>query len=146
MDPGSSPDTRHLSTRDAILEEHATLRAIVKELRHATELAILKNRLEALAEILPVHFAREEGDAGLTDIVVDRAPWHLPHVEEALDEHGVLLARVGGLLTRVNELLEITTPGLLADAAALAASLAHHEEVETDILCDAFEIDTGGGD
>ena len=129
----------------ALDREHCRMKALLQLLGTATSAESLAPPLQELLALLRVHFAREEGDEGLHNIVQARAP-RLGHaVTPLLREHEILVNQGAQLLAFCEQANKLTT-ALRHDVARLIEQLRQHEQRETALLQDALLIELGSCD
>jgi len=150
MDQNSSPSSpggRRVSTdaesRQQIAEEHRALSELVGRLEHTTDPKVLLPLLTELRRLLGVHFAREEADDGLYEMVGGVAPHLLSAVQRLFAEHREMAASLDDLLASTRELCDGPLASVLAAVGDLAGRLHRHEAKENELVSGAFYDDLG---
>jgi iron-sulfur cluster repair protein YtfE (RIC family) len=156
----TDPKTR--PNLDRTVHEHAELRARVKNLRGLLAEAVrkqagpeklkwaatLSEQLEALHEMLVLHF-REEESAGLPDVLYESSPHIADSVATLRREHEGILA---ALCVVIDEIRRLARGEEGADAhvrhsvAGVIRRISRHEEMETGLIQRMYLEDLGGGD
>lgn len=98
-------------------------------------LAIAAAELEAL---WADHVARAEGRGGLHAFLCAASPGYLPVVKHLRAKQRVLLADLGVLLSAAQR-TSTRSSWLRTEYGRLARAIVEHDELETEILCDAIE-------
>ncbi len=137
-DPGSGSKPGHPIDR-----EHAELRDTLGRLECTTDLKALIPMLNELRARLEVHFAHEEGPAGLHQVVGDSAPHLLTYMQRLFDDHQRLLTAIDALIDRARQCLDGPLAGVLHEVSSLSEELRLHEARETALLGDAMYTDLG---
>ena len=83
-----------VEARQRIAEEHHALGELLDRLEVTADPNLLAVQLAELERLLIAHFAREEGEDGLHDMVGDAAPHLLAGVQRLFDEHRRISARL----------------------------------------------------
>jgi hypothetical protein len=130
-------------TRDAIHQEHESLRAMLRRIEGTQQLADLVPLMTQLLQALEEHFATEERPDGLHAAIQDREPRYGRALHVILDEHREFLALAREILARARTCLE-QKEVVLRDVLRLANRLHDHEARETELLTDTFNTDLGG--
>lgn len=140
---GGREVTAEAASRQQIADEHRALGELLGRLVHTTDPNALVPQLTELRRLLGVHFAREEADDGLYEIVGEVAPHLLSGVQRLFDEHRELAASVDELLATTRELCGGPLAEILAAVGGLAGRLHRHEAKENELVSGAFYDDLG---
>ena len=127
----------------SIEQEHRALKETLGRLECTTDLKLLIPMLSELRARLELHFAHEEGPAGLHQVVGDSAPHLLTYMQRLFDDHQRLLSTIDGVTERARQCLDGPMAAVLGDVASLSAELRLHEARETALLGDAMYTDLG---
>jgi hemerythrin len=121
---------------------HREIFRLLDELECAEERVHLVELLDALAELLSVHFSDEEGPNGLYAEVRAARPGNRFRIEELGQEHAVILKAVGELQARLQE--PRGGRRIEHEKTALVRQLRKHERSENVLLMDTYLVDEGG--
>lgn len=127
----------------SIEQEHKALKETLDRLEGTGDLKILIPMLNELRARLELHFAHEEGPAGLHQVVGDSAPHLLTYMQRLFDDHQKLLTAIDGVTERARQCVDGPLAAVLRDVAALSEALRTHEARETALLGDAMYTDLG---
>lgn len=130
--------------RQRIEEEHRKLNELMRQIRHTTEIGRLQVQMAALETLLVEHFAGEEGPQGMHEVVGEGASHRLPNLQHLFEEHREMLAAVAKIRADVDACLNGPVRAVLAEVAALDATLQRHEAEEDNLFSEAFYLDIGG--
>jgi len=125
-----------------IEHEHRRIRSSLELLEQATDLGAILQTLRDLKPLLEHHFAHEEGNDGIHDIIGLTAPNLVPSVQDLFDEHKQFLELLGELTSEVARAREI----IFAGRDRLIHGLRSHEERETELFSQAAYSELGAGD
>ena len=116
--------------RSQIKVDHDYLREALTWLEGAADLVSIADLLDDLSTYLIGHFAAEEAQGGLFDMIVDRAPQHRTKIDALRLDHKTLLAHVDAIRAGIES--SWCPPGteIRAKIAALVARLREHEHLE----------------
>lgn len=129
---------------DSLIEqEHRAIKETLGQVECVTDLKVLIPMLNELRARLELHFAREEGPAGLHQVVGDSAPHLLTYVQRLFDDHQRLLTAIDGVTERARQCADGPLAAILRDVAAFSEVLRLHETRETALLGDAMYTDLG---
>jgi hypothetical protein len=132
------------AARLRIDEEHRRLNELLRSLTRSRDLSRIQNLLGELDALLVVHFAGEEGNEGLHQVVGEAAAHCLPNLQRLFEEHREIRARLAELRIASERLLAGPVARLEAGVTALAEALRRHEREEHDLFGEAFYTDLGG--
>jgi len=147
--PGAAPaaavrSAASAAARRRIDEEHRHLNGLLRSLTHSHDPLRIRTLLAELEALLVAHFAGEEGDQGLHQVVGEGAAHRLPNLQRLYDEHRAFLAHLAALRADCAALVDGPIKQLHAGVAALAESLRRHERDEDELFGEAFYTDLGG--
>ena len=126
-------------------EEHRHLDRLVNKLYGVDHETTITN-LVTLVEFLGRHFAHEEGQGGLFEMVVQMNPRLQRRAEMLASEHAALLRSAERLFVLARMSYHGVRPSLQTGIDDLVARLKQHEEDEHDMLQMALLTDMGVGD
>ena len=127
----------------SIEREHKALKETLDRLECTSDLKILIPMLNELRARLELHFAHEEGPAGLHQVVGDSAPHLLTYMQRLFDDHQRLLTAIDGVTERARQCVDGPLAAVLRDVTTLSEALRLHEARETALLGDAMYTDLG---
>ncbi len=136
------PARKSGSSSSEFFHDHHALNEIMRRMLGTRELNLLIPLLHELNRALEEHFAREEENDGLYQVVRDAAPQHLEQVQKLLDEHGGFLATVKSLEEKAKASIDPQAE-IFSEVALLCQDLEVHEAMENDILTEALYRDLG---
>jgi len=127
--------------RSQIKVDHDYLREALTWLEGAADLVSIADLLDDLSTYLIGHFAAEEAQGGLFDMIVDRAPQHRTKIDALRLDHKTLLAHVDAIRAGIES--SWCPPGteIRAKIAALVARLREHEHLEGRLLAQVLEAE-----
>lgn len=125
-----------------IEDEHRRIRSSLETLENVADLSALLHTLRELKPILEQHFAHEEADDGIHDIIGLTAPNLVPSVQDLFDEHKQFLQLLGELTSEVARAREV----IFEWRDRLIQGLRSHEERETELFSQAAYSELGAGD
>jgi iron-sulfur cluster repair protein YtfE (RIC family) len=129
-----------------IMAEHELLKEALARLEVTRDVAVLAELLAELADLLDVHFAREERMDGIVRDVGTHAPHRVDALSAVLAEHNELRRAVSALVESARACLAGPIAALYAGVEALREALHSHEARENEIFLDAMYTDYGTGD
>ena len=94
------------ATADTIAAEHRALNAALEKLLQTGEPAELLPQLEQLRGMLEQHYAGEEADDGLPELIGANAPHLLEPMQRIFAEHREFLTTVDGLSAQARALID----------------------------------------
>jgi len=136
-----SPRSR--AARLRIDEEHRQLGELLRALTHTHDLARTAALLDELRELLSRHFAGEEGDDGLHEVVGEGASHRLTNIQQLFDEHRLLLARLDEVRAEAGAALAGPVRRVHDGITWLAETLRRHEKQEEALFGEAFYSELG---
>ncbi len=128
----------HPDPHQEVVEEHARIKELLGQLSADGDVGSLGQAIGELVELLREHFAREEEPAGFFESVDQAAPRHSTTIDTLRDDHSVMLLELEGI--------EADWRQLVTRLELLSVHLSEHEQVEHDLMMDAFFVDMGEGD
>lgn len=128
--------------RQRIEAEHRLIRSSLERLVQIADLARLEQTLQELEPLLASHFAHEEAEGGIHEVIGLTAPGLVPSVEELFDEHKELLELLQRLLSEVARARAV----IFEDRDRLVEGLRSHEARETELFSQAAYSELGAGD
>ena len=129
--PGELEPPRGL---EQVLDEHAELRDVVAQIGEASDLGILSGLLQRLRDLLQGHFAREEADPGLRDVLGSGAEAIAGDADALASEHRELLDSLSELVVCVEAGEQGTASSCGREVAAFLQRLDEHDVRETRLL------------
>jgi hemerythrin len=124
-------------------EDHRALRTLISRAETTRDLRQLSPLLDELHRFLEDHFRSEEAPDGLRGIIRDAAPNRLGQLEQLLEAHRDLLAKLRNLREEVREIVDGPVTQVLRELKLLCDRLEEHEAAETRILTDSLYTDLG---
>lgn len=132
------------AARARIDDEHRRLNELLRSLDHSHDLGRIEKLLAELETLLVAHFAGEEGDEGLHQVVGEGAAHRLPNLQRLYDEHREFVTRIARLRAECAGLVDGPVRRLHDGISALAEGLRRHERAEDELFGEAFYTDLGG--
>lgn len=132
-----------VEARQRIAEDHHALGELLDRLEATCDPNLLALELAEMERLLTAHFAREEGDDGLHEMVGDAAPHLLTGVQRLFDEHRRISARLEEIRGEVQACLDGPVAHLVAACRDLAQHLRRHEQAENELVAGALYEDLG---
>jgi len=132
-----------VESRQRIAEDHHALGELLDRLEATSDPNLLALELAELERLLTAHFALEEGDDGLHEMVGDAAPHMLAGVQRLFDEHRRMSARLAEIRGEVQACLDGPVARLVAASRELAQQLRRHEQAENELVAGALYDDLG---
>ena len=137
--------TREVSVASTIVDEHKRIVALLQELEKAREYKPLSHCVRELGELLGPHFAREEGEGGFFEEVLEERPEFEHKLKLLHRAHEGMLKTLADLDSAVSEV------GRKLDEIDQAKTdlimrLRSHEAVERKLISDVYMQDDGLGD
>jgi hemerythrin len=139
----TAPSPRSRAARLRIDEEHRQLGELLRALTHTHDLARTAALLDELQALLVRHFAGEEGDDGLHQVVGEGASHRLTNLHQLFEEHRQLLARLEAVRAEAAAALAGPVRRVNEGITWLAETLRRHEKQEEALFGEAFYTDLG---
>lgn len=103
--------------------------------------------LEGLRAAFERHVANAEEHGGLLEEVIDHAPRLVNRVNKLRDDHATLATELAALAHRLDDPLAADTIGVVRDEGIeLLAHFAHHRQLGSDLVYEAFNVDIEAAD
>lgn len=144
--------TRHAAAETAdVLDEHRSIHAAAEALRshvrvpgpaaRVTWLKRLGQDLDALAGLLRPHFAREEAEAGMFEVIETAQPESHHECSRLRAQHAALLEALAAVERKVHARRHDSrsVESLRSAIRALLSDLSYHEAAENALLLHAME-------
>lgn len=129
----------------SIQAAHAKLRQLLERLDALEDLHAEGDLLDKVVPLLREHFEEEEAPDGLYEQIRAQAPNFEGMLHSLESQHGQLL-KDAEMLTQELRGLELAVARVHTRKSALITALRRHEQAESKLMIDSFNLDIGVGD
>ena len=127
-----------------IADEHGRIMALLEALEIAADPTVMRDASEALKPLLMRHFDEEQRPGGFYDEIERARPELCTRIDGLRNQHRDMLGVLEGLLRGIAE-LAAQFEHLEQDRDRFVGMLRRHENIESDLLSDAWWTDLGVG-